>query len=495
MNLQQPFIWEDFSGGNMQAVTSAITSSQSLQVTLPVKTSVPFSINLVYQEELGNALSRLGTSIVGNQIASGFTCQGLFQHIDNLATNNKLIAGFNGTIFDVLGGNPMPGNSGNLNPTAQMKFATYLNNTLMLNGTDLPRSYSAAGGWTTAGGGTFDLSNIPVGAQNPIEFLDSMYCTVGDTLYFSNVSSPTAIGWTALGSGSLLVSNEDGGGLIQGLAKVPGYLLIFKQHSLKRWDGTSTYPTDLVTLGTQSGNSIVYGQSTVYFFYGPKGFFATQGQFPILISRPVQRIIDGINPNFYSQINGWCDNQHVYWSVGTVTVNFGDGYVESYTNVVLRYTIDTQQWAVLRYGHLSYQMTKYVNNGTISIVNGDNNGNILMLNNGNSDYGNLPISFILQSQEFDFGFRDKMKIISEKIIVNAYNSDSAILQVLINRKGNWLNVGPVRGPVTEVKVKQKLTGNIFEFRLVGMVTGHQVRLRGLIFPTTSVDIQEGSTLI
>lgn len=464
--------WRDFSGGDITNVSSDIV----------VKNSVPFSMNLLFDKEIGLALSRLGTSIVGNQLVSSKSCIGLYQHIDSTAANNKLFAGFSdGKVYDVIAGTA---SLTGLSTSNRMRFATFINSTLMLNGGSA-KSYTAAGGWISTGG-VFDLANIPTNAANPIEYKDRVYCTVTDQLYFTSTPSAGAVSWTAAGSGSIQIEREDGGGTIQGLGKVPGYLMILKQHSLKRWDANSTFPEDLINIGTSSAESIVYGQSTLFFFYGPKGFYATKGGYPLRISRPIQRIIDAISPTFYSKVNGWCDNEHVYWSIGNITVDFGTGYTESHNNVVVRYTLESQEWAVLKYAHQSQAMTKYVSGNSILLINGDDNGQVLQLNSGYSDYGGIGISYILQSGEIDFGFRERMKSVMQKIIVHSYNSDSAILQVRKNCTGRWDNVGVVKGLVSEVQVQKPLSANVFEFRIINTITGHPARLRGLDFPKVDV---------
>jgi hypothetical protein len=314
-----------------------------------------------------------------------------------------------------------------------------------------------------------------------------MYCVVTDRLYYSTTPVAGAISWTNAGSGSIQVEQEDGGGTIQGLAKVPGYLLIFKQHSLKRWNFDSSFPEDLVNIGTQSARSIVYGKGICFFFYGPKGFYATKGGYPEKISKPIQRIVDAISSSFYTSINGWCDNEHVYWSVGDITVDFGTGYTETHNNVVLRFSVDTQEWAVLKYAHEFRAMTKYVSSNNILTIAGNTDGHVLQLNSGTSDYGTVPIVYIAQSPELDFGRRERLKTITDKIIVHALNASAAILQVRMNY-GQWRNVGTVKGLVTEVQVKESLRANVFEFRLTNSTTGLACKLRGLDFP--SVDIHE-----
>jgi hypothetical protein len=120
-------------------------------------------------------------------------------------------------------------------------------------------------------------------------------------------------------------------------------------------------------------------------------------------------------------------------------------------------------------------------------IAGNTDGHVLQLNSGTSDYGTVPIVYIAQSPELDFGRRERLKTITDKIIVHALNASAAILQVRMNY-GQWRNVGTVKGLVTEVQVKESLRANVFEFRLTNSTTGLACKLRGLDFP--SVDIHE-----
>ena len=467
--------WRDVSGGNVQKVSSDIT----------IPNSVPFSMNLLFDKVLGEAVSREGTNIVGSQLSAGNPCLGLFQHLDSTSANNKLMVGFNGEIFDAVSGASL---AGSLDATASMNFATFLNTTLMLNGAQA-RSYTSAGGFV-ASGGALGISGIPAGAKFPIEFKDRMYGAVTDRIYYTNTPTAGVLSWTASGSGSLQVEQEDGGGTLQGLNKVPGYLMIYKQRSLKRWNFDSTFPEDLVNIGTQSHKSIVRARGKNYFFYGPNGFYETTGGYPTKISRPVQSIIDGIASSFYDQINGWSDNENVYWSVGDVTVDFDRGFTETYVNVVLRYTIDTQQWAPLQYAHEFRALNQYISGDDTLIVGGDTDGQVLQLNTGNSDYGSVPITYILQSPEFDFKNREYFKTINEKIFVHSDRTIGAEIQCRLDY-GEWKSFGTLNDIVTEVSIKGKMRARVFEFRLVDSISGEQIKLRGLDFP--NVDVEESST--
>lgn len=469
--LQDTVRWRDVSGANIQKVSSDIQ----------VPNSVPFSMNLLFDKVLGEAVSREGTNIVGSQLSDGNACLGLFQHLDTTASNSKLFAGFSTSIFDVAGA---ISSFGGTSASARQHYATFLNTTLMLNGSE-KASYTSSG-WVTTGG-NLDVGNVPSGGKFPIEYKDRVYCAVTDRIYYTSAPSTPAAGtvsWTGAGSGSLQAEQEDGGGTIQGLSKVPGYLMIYKQRSLKRWNFDSSFPEDLINVGTQSQDSIVRARGKNYFFYGPNGFYETQGGYPPLISRPIQRVIDGIASSFYSSVNGWSDNESIYWSVGDVTINFDRGFTETYTNVVVRFHIDTQQWAPLQYAHSFRAFHQYVSGNSTLVVGGDADGQVLQLNTGNTDYGGNAIKYILQSPEFDFSRRELRKTITDKIYAHSDVASGAELQVRLDY-GQWKSIGSLKDIVTEVPIKP-ITARVFEFRITDSTTGEQVKLRGLDFPNVVV---------
>ena len=473
--LKETIKWRDVSAGNVQKVSSDIT----------IPNSVPFSMNLLFNRVLGEAESREGTNIVGAQLSAGNPCLGLFHHLDSTVANNKLFAGFNGNIYDVIGGDA---EATGLSTTARQRFATFLNTTLMLNGVQA-RSYTAAGGWT-ATGSVLNVAGIPAGAQFPIEFKDRMYAAVTDRLYYTNTPTAGVVSWSASGSGSLQVEQEDGGGTLQSLNKVPGYLMLYKQRSLKRWNFDSSFPEDLINIGTQSNESVVRARGKNYFFYGPKGFYETSGSYPKLISRPIQRIVEAIASAFYANVNGWSDNEHIYWSVGDITVDFDRGFTETYTNVVVRFTIDTQQWAPLQYAHEFRAMHQYISGNDTLIVGGDDDGQVLQINTGNTDYNGQAIKYILQSPEFDFKNREYFKTINEKVFVHSDRAQGAEIQRRLDY-GEWESFGSLKDIVTEVQIKKPMRARVFEFRIVDSTTGEQVKLRGMDFP--SIDVDESST--
>ena len=111
------------------------------------------------------------------------------------------------------------------------RFLTYLNSCLRLNGVDPPKAFNGSA-WVTTGG-VFDLSNLPPASKYAIEFKDRVYVSGNtnnpDRIDISGIadSNTRAVSWTS-GNKFFLTEQEDGGGGITGLWKVPGYVIIGK---------------------------------------------------------------------------------------------------------------------------------------------------------------------------------------------------------------------------------------------------------------------------
>ena len=297
---------QDFSGGMTSDVNVSLAPSNSVNMLL----------NMDGDIEIGSAVSRLGRATIGAQITAAMNILGLVQHIDvDTASNNKLFATLNASggatsvIYDVIAAsNAQTG----LTASLKMRSLVYNGATLFINGTDAERSYTSAG-WITTGG-AFDLANMPAG-NLCIEFLDRVYIA-GVTatltrLLYSGVSSGTTVSWTS-GNGYVDIEPEDGGGPITALGKVPGYILIFKERSMHRWNYISAFPESLIQIGTPSQESVVMGGGLCAFYSNSnenaKGFYITNGSRPVCIS---QDIIDRLK-------NGWMPSLQVQKPISLV---------------------------------------------------------------------------------------------------------------------------------------------------------------------------------
>lgn len=492
-----PQFKKDFSSGMVTNVNESI---------LPEGT-VALGMNVDFDEVTGAAVSRLGTGVVNAQVVDGKTCNGLHNFRDTVGSGSKLFAVFNvandssASIYDA-----ESGSASLASDTASKKtyFLTFLDSCLRLNGTDAPKAWNGSS-WITTGG-AFDLANLP-GTAEPkycIEWQDRVY-VAGDTsnpdkVYYSSTPTAGAISWTS-GNGTVDIEPEDGGGGITGFGKVPGYVLVFKERSLKRWNFDSAFPETLINIGTSSQWSVVNVGGLCFFYSASskstKGFYVTNGDRPIPIShqrdngKQIKKWIDAIPTTYDDDVSGWGTENYVYWSIGDVTV---DGV--AYTNVVLKYNYRLDQWSVRSYPSEFRVFSSFVTSSDNVIVAGDDDGCVIQLDKASTytDYNaatgsTLPINWIVQLQEEKFGF-NQVKEITDRIIVNSREAEGTRLEIGINPQKNTesklIVFGEVESPVAEMPVNEAIRGNFFNIVLKGAQTGGRMTLKEVEFPSVIV---------
>ena len=343
----QAKIVRNYSQGTMRTVSSALAPEGTYRLALNMDSNV----------ETGSLVSRLGTTIIGTQASATYSCYGIGNYVRTESSGNKLFASFatatTNTIFDIIDGTKnLTGDTAGL----KTRFCSYLDEIVRVNGTNACKSYNNSA-WITTGG-AFDLGNMPI-FNVVIEWKDRVYGALknSDKLSFSAIANPSSrtISWTdataGSGTGYLMISQEDGGGGISALEKVPGYLLVFKQRTLKRWDGSSTYPEDLVNQGVLYQECVCRSRELCYFI-NQKGIWVTNGGYPVRISRPVQDFIEAISD--WTKVNCYGDDDCVYFSIGTVIIG-----LDTYTNCVLKYNIEEKTYDVRVYYNTIRSIAKY----------------------------------------------------------------------------------------------------------------------------------------
>lgn len=485
----QPQFIKDFSAGMMT----------NLNENLKNESSVRLAMNVDFDEELGSAVSRLGTSIVNAQLVDNNTILGLhdFQYG---TTSGKLLATINASggatsvVYDVEAGTTI---RTGLTASTKMRFVTFLDSVLMINGADAEASYNGTTVITT--GGAFDLANIPSSntVDIGIEWRDRVYLA-GDTaepsrLYYSSTPSSGAVSFTS-GNGNIDIEPEDGAGVITGLGKVPGYLLIFKERNMKRWNFDNAFPETLMNIGTSSHESIINAAGLCAFYSASnqsnKGFYITNGGRPVPIShmraRNIKKWVDAIPQSYDANVSGWGTENYFLWSIGDVTVDGVD-----YTNVVVKWNRIFDQWTVRSYPSEFRVFSSFVDSaGNNVIVGGDDDGNVIQIDNDATytDYpSSTPIQWevILQQEDFQF---NQVKEISEKIIVRSEGVEDGVFRVTLDNDplDKVVNIGTVDKRVAELKLKQVLRANDFQFGLKGNQIGRRAYIKEIEIPNIEV---------
>lgn len=479
-----PQFYKDLSAGMVTNVNKNLTPPNT----------VALGLNGDFDEEIGSFVTRLGTGIVGSQLVAAMRILGLHNFRDADASNHALLATVNASggatseVYKVGTGTIRTG----LTASKKMRFVSFLDSVLMLNGADAEASYDGASTITT--GGAFDLANIPGSNTCSIclEWLDRVYVagdtTQPDRLYYSSTPSSGAVSWT-IGNGFVDIEPEDGGGGITGIGKVPGYLLIFKERTMKRWNFDSAFPETLIQIGTPSHESIVNQGGLCAFFSASskeaRGFYITNGDRPISIShdriRNIKKWIDAIPRSAETNIAGWGDAHSFWWSVGDLTV---DG--ETYSNVVLRWNRVLDQWSVRSYPQEFTVFSSYVDGtGNNVVVAGDDNGQVIELDKASTytDYNAQPIHWRVLFQEENFGY-NQLKEITERIIVDSEGMKGARVEI---RQGNERTAaGTIDRRVTEIKLPKSIKDNIVQIGISGTVGGTRGTLREIEMPNVTV---------
>lgn len=480
-----PQFYRDHSGGMVAEINE----------TLGLPNVVKIGLNVDFDVEIGSAVTRLGTGIVGSQLQAGKVVLGLHNFRDSDGANHALLAVVNSSpdtttnVWKVGGTAIRTG----LTANKKMRFISFLDSVLMINGADAEASYDGAAVIIT--GGAFDLANVP-GANLcsfGLEWLDRVYLG-GDTanpdrLYYSSTPVSGAISWTS-GNGYIDIEPEDGGGGIKGLGKIPGFILIFKERSMKRWNFDSAFPETLIDLGTPSHDSVVNAGGICAFFSASsrdtRGFYITNGERPTPIShdrlRNIKSWIDAIPVAAETNICGWGNSRFFAWSVGDLTV---DGV--AYTNVVLRWNRILDQWSVRSYPSEFKCFSSYVDgSGHNTTVGGDDNGQVIEVDKTATytDYNAQLINFEVQYHEENFGY-NQSKSIGKQFVVNSKNMNGARLE--INTETEKYSVGEVDKRISVLENKSDIKDNLFRFSLKGTVNGAPGVLKEIEIPDVVIN--------
>lgn len=460
---------------------------QDVGESLSPENSCKLNLNLDSDKIFGELIVRPGTTIIGSQIIDNKPILGLHNFRDTVGSGSKLFAvvsdGTNNDIYDVLTGAKSLEND---TKDLKTRFLTFLDSCLRLNGTDAPKAFNGTS-WITTGG-AFDLANMPTLAKYALEFKDRVYLSGfsdnPDIVRISGIANATTrtISWT-VDNRFITLEQEDGGGGITAMAKVPGYVLFWKKRTMKRYDGSSAFPEDMVNQGAPSQEAVVVSAQTAW-WVNENGAWASQGGTPKKIStHTVDSLIKSISAtNLLNVAGGTDDDEHVYWSFSSVEING-----ETYTNIVLKYNILQNTWDIRKYPTLHRVYTKYVDsNGDDFLIFGDDDGTIQKLNIGVSDNG-TSIFWALETQDLTFGYRMFIKSISRIGFITENVSNGIVKWRNTSRPEDWKQIGSIKKEL-EVFDKLDLRGTRYNFKISGSTnTGpsdnsKQTKIKSIEFP-------------
>lgn len=436
--------------------------------------AVTESINFHFDRK-GAATVRPGLTALGSTVRHGWPATGLHN-----AQSGTAVVVFSDTssasVYAYSGGAWVANlNEGTAN--AKVRFVDFGSYTIMVNFCGSIRFWGAG----ENGPSYWKYTGNPINAQHLYnngqlvtptlaEVFKSRVYLSGDTgiagnasrLYFSSVIStagvitwsPT-INWVDLNPG-------DG----EGITSIKRYsleMLVFKPNYIYRFRVSSADPDPLIKVGTRSHESVVEGNRGLYFHHD-SGFYSYTGGYPNGISRPISDFVDAIPYSQYANIAGWNDQDHIYWSIGNVTIS-EDGQSETFKNVVLRYTESSQTWTIYSLPAAVKRGISYNNGTTLTRIVGLDNGVVATFGSGTTDLGE-PIKYRMRTKWVDFGSIEFSKILQEVVAV-CDKAQASELRYQVDDDPEWHTVGQIKTLVNFYKSLNHRFHRI-RFKVAGM---------------------------
>lgn len=439
------------------------------------------SVNIDF-DKIGEATTRLGQTLLGLQISDGTAMVGLYEFRDSGAGTNNQITAVNGTTLYYLSSGTWTAKRTGLTANKDADFATYLDYMFMVNGSDTTMIWD--GNPSNSFLATGNALSAPIGYYIEV-FKGRVWIAKSDTypdrVWYSSLPSEDAtpvITWnTSATTGDWIDISPQDGNNITGLCADKSALLVFKNNTLYRIYSTQeTEPDPKIHIGTYSGRSIVKTPQGI-FFHHPTGIYRYSEGNVQEISRPVSDFIKNVTVTNYSKVCGWKDDDHIYWSIGSVTIG-----QKSYSNVVLRYTLSSQVWTIYETPNQIRCASDYNDGTTLYRLVGDADGNVLKFNSGFTDNG-TPISYslVIGPKTLD-GLWSTRKNISKISFLTTSPVTTVSYRVDDEYDNVWHDLGQTDTQLKTVDIK----GNKIWFRFNGSNSGQQISIKGLeIFEATN----------
>lgn len=429
--------------------------------------AVNWAINMHF-DRIGASSVRTGYTILGANLGSATNILGLHQFLDTgTGINDRLIA-VNGTVAYALISGTWTSKRTGLTASSKARFTNFVDLVFMVNGVDAMQSWDG-------GAGNFSTTNVT--SAPAVAYIENYRTRVWaartvanpSRLYYSSIADASgAIAWTgSVGEGYIDIAPGDGED-ISGIKKFDGTLWVAKPSTMYRvFSINETEPDARVFAGTYSQESMVTTKEGLYWHHSSGIYRVKKGETsPTEISRPIYTFIKNITRANYTEVAAWSDDDHVYFSVGDVTVN---GI--TIANCTLRWTISSEVWTIYSHAHKFVAGNSYdISTGIYRVV-GDSIGNVYTYDSGYTDNG-TTIMYDLELRWLNLsGLRAEVKTIREMTALSE-NMEGANITWRngTNSFNSQQTVGQIKKDETFFK-SQNITGHRIKFRIAGSNVG------------------------
>ncbi len=318
---------------------------------------------------------------------------------------------------------------------------------------------------------------------NLVEVYKSRVYATGDPaspsrLWFSSVISTAGnITWTPA-TDFVDINPGDGEGMT-GMKRYALELLLFKPNYIYRFKTSGVDPDPLIKVGTRSQESIVEGKRGLYFHHDT-GFYRYSGGYPVEISRPVSDWVAAIPFSQFDDIIGWNDSDHIYWSIGNITISETKESI-TYKNAVLRYTESSDVWTLYSLAFDVRRAMTFNSGSALSRIIANDMGVVATQDSGVTDLGEM-IKYRLRTKWYDWNEMGQRKII-QKLVAICEKSQGAELKYRIDEELEFKPIGQMK-KLTNYFDKQSIKFHRIKFQVHGVS-----RFDGPVF--LGIDVVDG----
>ncbi len=296
----------------------------------------------------------------------------------------------------------------------------------------------------------------------------------GSRLFFSSVISVAGvITWNP--TVDYVDINPGDGESNTGLKRFSLELLFFKPNYIYRFRTSGVDPDPLIKIGTRSQESIIEGKKGLYFQHD-SGFYRYSGGYPEEISRPISDFVNAIPFGQLPKVASWKDIDHIYWSVGNLTIAETYGNIP-WKNVVLRYTESSDLWTIYSYPSEIRRGTTFFTGTSSSVVVATDNGVVAQFNQGNTDLME-PVKYRFVTKWYEFEGVENRKTIT-RIVALCEKSLDAHLMAQVDDDQSWQEVGKMTRWITYFD-SLELRHHRIRFKVTGVSSGESMIFQGII---------------
>ena len=408
---------QDLSGGVQTRTVNALSLGNQLK----------HALNVEFASKLGAGTGRRG-SIVQSTVVAAQRILTLLQWIKNDGTLKYFASASDGAestpkvdLFinsDVFAGT-WSKSLEDLSNLIDVFGVNFINKLIVANGVE------AVKGWNGSSWGA--ITNAPATGKFPEVYQQRLFLlSASGYLHYSDVINATGDDFTTT-TWLYRGINPNDGQVCKMLKRHRNRLVIFKEESIYRYDGTNEAEA-IITVGTHSSKSVVILNDI--FFHHPTGIYQMGTGEPTKISRAVEKFLNGMSSANWANVASGRDLESVYFWIGDVTIEdpMEHDYGVTYSDVVLVYNVYSQTWTA--YSGWNARVWHYDETSGLTYF-GTATGKVVKINTGYADVDgatSLPISFQLIFMPEDYGYPEKDKEFGLIKVIGQYNSDILIAE-------------------------------------------------------------------